>query len=185
MSFNFEDCSTYHYEVSISHPVFSSPNCLSSILTRLRRVTQSSGKSSEVGNFSRSRKNSLLLPQRSKYMLRLCESKTLATLKLHNLGIFNVSMPLLYGEGGKAFPRLQEETMRTNYDHSLFAWNHNFSNTVFGTRFSRREPNVIPHNIMAEPYAMTKRGLQTHLRIFKNYQPILPYTHLAVFRCSS
>ena len=39
------------------------------------------------------------------------------------LGIFSVNMPLLYGEGGKAFRRLQEEIMKANpTDHSLFAW---------------------------------------------------------------
>ncbi|KAK3329285.1 hypothetical protein B0H66DRAFT_634487 [Apodospora peruviana] len=39
------------------------------------------------------------------------------------MGIFGVSMPLLYGEGGEsAFIRLQEEIMRTSDDHTLFAW---------------------------------------------------------------
>ena len=38
------------------------------------------------------------------------------------LGIFNVHMPLLYGEGQKSFIRLQEEIMKTSYDHTLFAW---------------------------------------------------------------
>ncbi|KAI1347725.1 HET-domain-containing protein [Xylaria sp. FL0043] len=38
------------------------------------------------------------------------------------LGLFNVNMPLLYGEGAMAFVRLQEEIMRVSDDHSLFAW---------------------------------------------------------------
>ena len=39
------------------------------------------------------------------------------------LGILDVNMPLLYGEGGqKAFRRLQEEIMRHSADHTLFAW---------------------------------------------------------------
>jgi hypothetical protein len=38
------------------------------------------------------------------------------------LGIFDVSMPLLYGEGRKAFVRLQLEIMKTSADHSIFAW---------------------------------------------------------------
>ena len=38
------------------------------------------------------------------------------------LGIFGVNMPLLYGEGDKAFRRLQEEIMKTSHDQSLFAW---------------------------------------------------------------
>ncbi|KUJ17277.1 HET-domain-containing protein [Mollisia scopiformis] len=38
------------------------------------------------------------------------------------LGLFDVNMPLLYGEGQKAFIRLQEEILKSSYDHSLFAW---------------------------------------------------------------
>jgi hypothetical protein len=34
-------------------------------------------------------------------------------------------MPLLYGEGQKAFQRLQEEILRSSYDYSLFAWGLN------------------------------------------------------------
>jgi hypothetical protein len=37
-------------------------------------------------------------------------------------GIFDVNMPLLYGEGKKAFIRLQEEIMKSSSDYSLFAW---------------------------------------------------------------
>jgi hypothetical protein len=38
------------------------------------------------------------------------------------LGIFDINMPLLYGEGGRAFQRLQEEILRNSQDQSLFAW---------------------------------------------------------------
>lgn len=38
------------------------------------------------------------------------------------MGIFDVNMPLLYGEGEKAFTRLQEAIMRVSDDQSLFAW---------------------------------------------------------------
>ncbi|KAG7294174.1 hypothetical protein NEMBOFW57_004244 [Staphylotrichum longicolle] len=38
------------------------------------------------------------------------------------LGIFGVNMPLLYGEGEKAFARLQEEIIKESNDMSLFAW---------------------------------------------------------------
>ncbi|PSN64065.1 HET-domain-containing protein [Corynespora cassiicola Philippines] len=40
------------------------------------------------------------------------------------LGLFDVNMPLLYGEGGqKAFTRLQEHIMKDTNDMSIFAWN--------------------------------------------------------------
>ncbi|KAH8803578.1 heterokaryon incompatibility protein-domain-containing protein, partial [Xylogone sp. PMI_703] len=38
------------------------------------------------------------------------------------MGIFGIHMPLIYGEGQRAFIRLQEEIMKVSDDHSLFAW---------------------------------------------------------------
>lgn len=38
------------------------------------------------------------------------------------MGIFDVNMPLLYGEGDKAFIRLQEEIMKESGDQSILAW---------------------------------------------------------------
>ena len=38
------------------------------------------------------------------------------------LGIFGINMPLLYGEGRKAFFRLQEELIRHSTDMSVLAW---------------------------------------------------------------
>ena len=38
------------------------------------------------------------------------------------LGIFDVNMPLLYGEGNKAFRRLQDEIIRSTPDLSILAW---------------------------------------------------------------
>jgi hypothetical protein len=38
------------------------------------------------------------------------------------MGIFDVNMPMIYGEGAKAFVRLQEEILKKTTDLSLFAW---------------------------------------------------------------
>ncbi|KAK0385736.1 hypothetical protein NLU13_6913 [Sarocladium strictum] len=38
------------------------------------------------------------------------------------LGIFEINMPLLYGEGVHAFTRLQNEIVRHVHDHTLFCW---------------------------------------------------------------
>jgi hypothetical protein len=56
------------------------------------------------------------------------------------LGIFDINMPLLYGEGEKAFLRLQEKIAETSTDHSLFAWGIQES----GTR--REEPRPEKEN---------------------------------------
>jgi hypothetical protein len=52
------------------------------------------------------------------------------------LGIFDVNMPLLYGEGEKAFARLQAAIMASTDDHTLFAWNYGINST-----HSRRRDN--------------------------------------------
>ncbi|KAK4116078.1 HET-domain-containing protein [Canariomyces notabilis] len=38
------------------------------------------------------------------------------------MGLFNVNMPIIYGEGENAFLRLQEEIIKRSDDHSIFAW---------------------------------------------------------------
>lgn len=52
------------------------------------------------------------------------------------LDLFNVNMPLLYGEGRKAFDRLVQEIRRTTDDDSIFAWT--------STRDSRDALTVLP-----------------------------------------
>lgn len=43
------------------------------------------------------------------------------------LGIFDVNIPLLYGEGTRSFIRLQEAILAREDDHSLFAWHSDMS----------------------------------------------------------
>jgi hypothetical protein len=38
------------------------------------------------------------------------------------MGLFDVNMPMLYGEGTRAFIRLQEEIIRRTEDYTIFAW---------------------------------------------------------------
>ncbi|KAI1418437.1 heterokaryon incompatibility protein-domain-containing protein [Hypoxylon sp. FL1857] len=54
------------------------------------------------------------------------------------LGIFDVNMPLLYGEGKKAFIRLQEEIIKQTKDHSILAWGCDF----------RKAPKTPIHDIV-------------------------------------
>jgi hypothetical protein len=42
------------------------------------------------------------------------------------MGLFNVNMPMLYGEGSRAFIRLQEEIMKESEDYTIFAWKASF-----------------------------------------------------------
>ncbi|KAH7316738.1 heterokaryon incompatibility protein-domain-containing protein [Stachybotrys elegans] len=46
------------------------------------------------------------------------------------MGLFNVNMPILYGEGRKnAFKRLQYEIIRSSPDHTIFTWRNSEPNS--------------------------------------------------------
>ena len=88
------------------------------------------------------------------------------------MGIFSVNMPLLYGEGAKAFIRLQEEIMKQSTDHSLFVWMDERAPDDKECGFLAPSPKcfdktraVVPyHQWEAQPpHAMTGKGLSIHL----------------------
>ena len=49
------------------------------------------------------------------------------------MGLLDVNMPMLYGEGKRAFHRLQLEIIRTSNDQSIFAWGCNEINVRVGS----------------------------------------------------
>jgi Heterokaryon incompatibility protein (HET) len=84
------------------------------------------------------------------------------------LGLFDVNMPLLYGEGKlKAFWRLQEEIMKDSDDQSIFAWDGNSSHNLCGflapypSAFNKSS-HIIPMKswTASQPYFMTNAGLK-------------------------
>jgi hypothetical protein len=88
------------------------------------------------------------------------------------MGMFSVHMPLLYGEGERAFLRLQEEIMKSSDDHTLFAWAD--PNAKDDDRFGllAKHPSLfkgcgylIPRVGAHPPYSMTNRGLQITLSL--------------------
>ncbi|RPD68371.1 hypothetical protein L226DRAFT_540722 [Lentinus tigrinus ALCF2SS1-7] len=50
------------------------------------------------------------------------------------MGIFGVNIPVMYGEGRRAFRRLQEEIMKQSPDHTLFVWRLGHSVSVVDLR---------------------------------------------------
>ena len=52
------------------------------------------------------------------------------------LGIFEINMPLIYGEGRRAFHRLQEEILKNTDDLTLFAWQNAKSSDSFTKLFA-------------------------------------------------
>jgi len=68
------------------------------------------------------------------------------------MGLLEVNMPMLYGEGKKAFHRLQLEIIRTSNDQSIFAWdciNHKTGNILAddpGSFWLCGEMELMDHN---------------------------------------
>ena len=89
------------------------------------------------------------------------------------LGIFGVNMPMVYGEGAKAFTRLQEEIIKTSDDQSIFAWEYaddgNRSllapSPLAFVNSSRITPWVT--GFPSGPYSMTNKGLSITLPLFQ------------------
>ncbi|KAL6694828.1 ankyrin repeat-containing domain protein [Trichoderma pleuroticola] len=70
------------------------------------------------------------------------------------MGIFGINMPLLYGEGERAFIRLQEEIMKVSDDHSLFAWESSDSRgglLATSPEAFKDSKNIIPFNHFNDP----------------------------------
>ena len=102
------------------------------------------------------------------------------------MGLFGVNMPLLYGEGEKAFLRFQEEIIKHNDDRSIFAWRMGkmkFSGLLAPSpdRFARSREMVNNAPLQGrEPFSMTNRGLSIKFKI----TPWLADTYLAKLDCS-
>jgi len=93
------------------------------------------------------------------------------------LGLLDINMPLLYGEGAKAFTRLQHELIRSSNDHTIFCWSR-FSNLPEGwTSFLAPSPQHFL-GLASEPaidgenragsismYSMTNAGLSITLPV--------------------
>jgi hypothetical protein len=84
------------------------------------------------------------------------------------LGIFDVNIPLIYGEGRKAFARLQEQIIHEQNDLSIFAWK-----TTNGSQAYRgilaQEPSeftearslrTVPGEPDAPEFVMTNKGIR-------------------------
>jgi len=93
------------------------------------------------------------------------------------MGLFGVHMPMLYGEGERAFGRLQEEIMKTSDDHTLFAWTEQGDEHRWITRgvladspaeFINSDDIIQSKPILeSTPYSMTNKGLRIELPLFK------------------
>ena len=106
------------------------------------------------------------------------------------LGIFNVNMPMIYGEGSKAFTRLQEEIIKDNPDMSIFAWtaSDNDEAEYVGLlaqstkQFYSKDSLRLEHTSVFDTYefSITNKGIRFNIALHldeKSGYHILPLNH--------
>ncbi|KAI1419197.1 heterokaryon incompatibility protein-domain-containing protein [Xylaria sp. FL1777] len=101
------------------------------------------------------------------------------------LGLFGVSMPLLYGEGRRAFRRLQEEIIRELDDESIFAWQGGTDHGLLAScpaqfTFSHSIQRSIEHPIGDTTgglsFAITNRGVRITLPVLEDCHKVPLYS---------
>ena len=90
------------------------------------------------------------------------------------MGLFDVKMPMLYGEGEKAFTRLQEEIVKHSDDQSLFAWieptappDSQYELLAKSLVDFLNSGNVIPYRDweLSAPFSISNKGLRIELHL--------------------
>lgn len=116
------------------------------------------------------------------------------------LGLFDINIPLLYGEGSKAFIRLQEEIIRVSTDHTIFCWNWidrvmpmGWASLLAPSAAAFAEsgdyvsiPNAMRSKYPPVPYQITNAGVNISLPIMTlvNFrsQPKMAFARLEAYR---
>ncbi|GAB1309854.1 Heterokaryon incompatibility domain-containing protein [Madurella fahalii] len=128
------------------------------------------------------------------------------------LGIFNINMPIIYGESENAFLRLQEEIIKRSDDQSIFAWgalghedaahqhHHHIDPDDFdydaitgSTGILAQSPKDfagMEHVVVAAPatqdasdYTMTNKGLHIKLNLVRVHATTTQIYYLGVLNC--
>ena len=106
------------------------------------------------------------------------------------LGIFEVYMPMLYGEGKGAFIRLQSEIMRNSTDDSILAWKNDSSKGSRSYEAFAESPadfktsyNIVRHRERGytDSFEITNKGLRITIPVMQH--PTEPRYYLGVLNC--
>ncbi|KAI0022651.1 heterokaryon incompatibility protein-domain-containing protein [Xylariomycetidae sp. FL0641] len=80
------------------------------------------------------------------------------------MGLFGINMPLLYGEGERAFQRLQHLIMGVSTDQSIFAWewtqNTSYKEGLPHRQSSAEEPVIVASHARTQPHQCREHSIQ-------------------------
>jgi hypothetical protein len=184
-------------EVEFFSKEWNKLGCRSSLFREISEITR-------IGHsVLRDNKNALQgksIAQKMSWASRRCTTRS-EDMAYCLMGLFDVNMPLLYGEGTKAFIRLQEEILKRSNDQSLFAWTAprpdgtDKAETLVGG-FLASSPSYFEHSHhyvpcnhpsrllrLTRPYSMTNMGLCIDIPLFK--VPGNEAEFMAILLCSS
>lgn len=106
------------------------------------------------------------------------------------MGIFSVNMPILYGEGAhKAFRRLQEEIMKSSFDHTIFAWPCPLDTSGLLAHSPKNFANIPLLSLwkasILVPFQLTNAGLRLQLMLVHDEPPLIPGIVFAILACDA
>jgi hypothetical protein len=112
------------------------------------------------------------------------------------MGLLEINMPLLYGEGGtKAFVRLQEECIKLKLDQSFLTWllhpcdrrlmDSNASFLASHPTYFERCSRVSITSDDVDPFSINNKGLQIRLPVFQDNRNHISSVYFAVLACYS
>ena len=108
------------------------------------------------------------------------------------LGLFDVHMPLLYGEGKRAFIRLQEEIIKSSDDETILVWDGDFLRgeerlTMLApdpaSFFNSANVEQLPVRGSSSQYTVTNKGLQMHVPLLKYHRKGEPEEFYGILNC--
>lgn len=92
------------------------------------------------------------------------------------LGIFDINMPLLYGEGVKAFNRLQRKIIKISNDQSILAWDSQPSDAHLLSSALAPSPaefrfcgSIVASRDQQSAYPITNLGISMNIALIKTY----------------
>ncbi|ETS86395.1 hypothetical protein PFICI_00223 [Pestalotiopsis fici W106-1] len=118
----FDDSWHYCFELILSRPRGIPENhAHESLVTLLSEITGVNEYVVRTGDFE-----STIIAQRLSWASHRVTTR-IEDMAYSLLGILDINMPLLYGEGKAAFQRLQEEVLKTKLDQSYLSWGLNMT----------------------------------------------------------